>query len=134
MNGEPCIFVPDLKAPVTIALILLIAAQTFSKCFVILDFKINEDYIAKTLCVYRDNPISCCHGKCFLHKRLAKDETQQQTPVKGNQKEQTPPIFWLADRRRSDHPYPVLIASQYARYIVGESQEFPRSNFQPPQA
>jgi hypothetical protein len=124
----------DLKAPITIALILLIAAQTFSKCFVILDFKINENYIAKTLCINRDNPMSCCHGKCFLCKRLAKDETQQQAPVKGNQKEQTPPLFWLADRGRSDHPRPVSIASQYGRYIVGKSQEFSRSFFQPPQA
>jgi hypothetical protein len=115
-------------------LILLVACQTFSKCLVILDFSLNEDYIAKTLCENRNKAACCCHGKCYLRKRLAKDETQQQSPVKGGQKEQSPPLFWLADKHQAGLQVPLSIESHYARYLVGESQEFSRSFFQPPQA
>lgn len=39
-----------------------------------LDFKMNQVYIASTLCINRDNPNSSCHGKCYLKKNLQKDE------------------------------------------------------------
>lgn len=34
------------------------------------EFQARWDYIAKNLCVNKDNPVSTCAGKCYLNKRL----------------------------------------------------------------
>jgi hypothetical protein len=57
-----------------IVLIIAIAGTTFSKAIALLDYKLNENYIANTLCENKDKPACCCHGKCFLKKQLQKDE------------------------------------------------------------
>jgi hypothetical protein len=55
-------------------LLIAIAGTTFSKAIALLDYKLNENYIATTLCENKDKPACCCHGKCFLKKQLQKDE------------------------------------------------------------
>jgi hypothetical protein len=57
-------------------LIMLVAitGTTFSKAIAILDFELNQKYIATTLCENRGKPSCCCRGKCFLKKQLQKDE------------------------------------------------------------
>ena len=37
-----------------------------------IDYALNKSYIEKNLCVNRNKPQSCCHGKCHLKKELAK--------------------------------------------------------------
>ena len=45
---------------------------------VCLDFEIRKDYISKTLCVNKNRPMLNCNGKCYLAKKLAEAEKQQQ--------------------------------------------------------
>ena len=42
-----------------------------------IDFKINQDFIAKTLCINRKKPLSSCKGKCYLSKQLKKAEEKE---------------------------------------------------------
>jgi hypothetical protein len=35
-------------------------------------YAVFKDYIAKNLCVNKDNPNSCCNGKCYLEKEAKK--------------------------------------------------------------
>jgi hypothetical protein len=123
-----------LKYFVTILLIGVVALQTFSKWFVILDYRINEEYIAKNLCENRNKSKSCCHGKCYLGKQLAKEEDQQQTPAKGGQREETQTIWYLLNNTQAEFHLFGLLKSNYPLYLTGKSQEFARSFFQPPQA
>lgn len=37
-----------------------------------LEYIINKDYIAKHLCIQKDNPENSCNGKCYLHEQLKK--------------------------------------------------------------
>lgn len=57
-------------------MMLAILATTFNKVIVVLDFQLNKNYVASALCVNRDKPRSCCHGKCFLKKQLQKEDEQ----------------------------------------------------------
>ncbi|MBC9797146.1 hypothetical protein IBL28_14305 [Sinomicrobium sp. FJxs] len=50
----------------------------------VLDYLINEDYIAEYFCVNKERPELKCNGQCYLAKLL---EKQQQ-----NKKEGIPPI------------------------------------------
>ena len=45
---------------------------------VCLDYEMRKDYIAKTLCVNRNKPKLNCNGKCYLAKKLAQAEKQEQ--------------------------------------------------------
>jgi len=124
---------PVFKIPITIVLILLIALQTFSKWCLIIEYQVNRDYIAKNLCVNRDN-LSCCKGKCYLNKKIATDESQQQAPGKGGQKEESPLQAFTPVNNLPELQAPVIIAFNPTRYLASRSQEFTHSVFQPPQA
>jgi len=63
-------------------LILLVMSQTFSHWFMIMSFKLNQDYIAKNLCENRNRPKLKCKGNCVLMKKLEQQEKKEQnSPV-----------------------------------------------------
>jgi len=47
---------------------------------IIIDFNINQDYIAKVLCINKDQPEMKCNGKCHLTKELKKAEEPKENP------------------------------------------------------
>jgi len=121
-----------LKYPVTICFLLLMVTQTFSKWCLIADFQANRDYITKNLCVNRLKPCCCCKGKCYLNKKMAADESQQQTPGKGGQREETVlqaqrPAVGLPER-----PWSFVELSHATRYLATDSQDYNAAPFEPP--
>ena len=58
---------------VSILFICLIAA-TFSNLWILLSFNINQNFIAKELCVNKNDPAMHCNGHCYLSKQLANEE------------------------------------------------------------
>lgn len=48
-----------------------------------IDFKINQDFIAEFLCINKDEPESTCHGKCQLTKQLSDVDinNRKETPI-----------------------------------------------------
>ncbi|MBL6448249.1 hypothetical protein JMN32_18185 [Fulvivirga sp. 29W222] len=54
-----------------------------------IDFKINQDFIAKVLCINKDEPITTCNGKCYLSKELKKAEEKEdkQAPTSKEQRQ-----------------------------------------------
>ena len=65
-----------------IAVLLLFSslAVNLSGLFVFAGFEMNEDYIAKELCVNKNKPELQCNGKCYLMNKLkqAQDKEQKQ--------------------------------------------------------
>ncbi|MCZ2444463.1 MAG: hypothetical protein LC101_11875 [Flavobacteriales bacterium] len=58
--------------------ILLIVASLFSvmgKLAVFTYYQVNKQYIATYLCKKKDEPDSCCKGKCFLKDTIKKVDT-----------------------------------------------------------
>lgn len=53
---------------------LLLATVMLFKAFlapaVFIDFKLNEDYIAKVLCINREKPQVDCNGQCVLMQKM----------------------------------------------------------------
>ena len=122
-----------LKYPVTILFLLLTVAQTFSKWCVIAEFRLNREYIAKNLCVNRFRTCPCCKGKCYLNKRLAEDQSQQQTPGKDAQHEEIP--LQIVETGNV-LPEPVVITSAASAcdpsWLDDDSQDYIPSFFAPP--
>lgn len=52
--------------------------QLSGRYFVLLDFYLNQDDIAKNWCVNRDKPAMRCNGKCHLRKQLREEDRKDQ--------------------------------------------------------
>ena len=65
----------------------LLAFPFLTKGWIWLDFKINQDFIAKTLCINKDKPETKCNGKCHLKKQLKKEEAKEPTQLPSTKRE-----------------------------------------------
>ncbi len=66
-------------------LTFILLAYNIKTVTIIVNFKINQDKIAKTLCVQKDNQKGC-YGKCQLVKALKKDlQTNEKAPLPNNE-------------------------------------------------
>lgn len=59
-----------MKQITAILLIFLVILQPCSKFWIFVSFKLNQDYITKTLCIKKEVKNNCCRGKCHLEKAL----------------------------------------------------------------
>jgi len=61
--------------------IFLLAAflfQSTNKLWIMVSFYVQQDYIAKNICVNRFDLIPICAGQCFLTNQLKKSDKQEQ--------------------------------------------------------
>lgn len=59
-------------------LVLCIGWSQCTQMLTYLNFKINQDYIAKELCENKEVPKMNCNGKCYLAKQLQKQEKEEE--------------------------------------------------------
>jgi hypothetical protein len=57
-----------------IAVFVGLVLQNCSQYLIVLEFKVNQHFIASVLCVNRDKPDMHCNGKCHLKKQLERDQ------------------------------------------------------------
>ena len=69
----------QMKLVLVPLLMLLILAQSFGKCFVVIEYNLNKDFIARNLCINKAKPKLHCNGKCQMMKKLAEEENQNST-------------------------------------------------------
>ncbi len=70
-----------LRNTLSIFLAALILFQSFSKVWIILSFKVNQNYIARVLCINRDKPEMRCKGKCVLMQRIKASEEKEKKEI-----------------------------------------------------
>jgi hypothetical protein len=76
-----------MKYRVYAIILLFIMVLSISKPIIpYIQYAIFKDYIAKTLCINKDKPKSCCQGKCFLEKELKKSTETNDTEGKSSNK------------------------------------------------
>jgi hypothetical protein len=62
-----------LKQVSAILLFLSLFAQTFNRGFILLQYQLNKSYIVAHLCENRNRPEMKCEGRCYLCKKLKKE-------------------------------------------------------------
>lgn len=65
-----------MRLILTPVFILLILVHPFIHTLIYVKFRVNQDYIAKTLCEKKDVKGNTCHGCCQLKKQLKKTDEQ----------------------------------------------------------
>jgi len=75
-----------LKFVISTILIISILSFQFSELVVYVSFKLNQDYIAKNLCVEKDIEDSTCKGCCQLKSKMEEQQEQKETlpPIQNN--------------------------------------------------
>lgn len=61
-------------------LVFILFAHNVNTLAIIGDFVINQDFIAKTLCIQKDNQQGC-NGKCHLMKELKENTPESNTTI-----------------------------------------------------
>ena len=62
----------NLRQLLAIFLLSIFLIPGLSKVKMVVDFKINQDYIAKVFCINKDIPSTMCFGKCYIGNQLQK--------------------------------------------------------------
>ena len=74
-------------------LLFSITMPTISPWGTIVYFRLNQEFIAKTLCENKERPLAMCYGKCYLAKVLKQQKEQEDKETA--QRLQNLPLFQL---------------------------------------
>ena len=112
-------------------LLLTFFAQTFDQSFLELDFLMNRNYIAKTLCVNQDKPQMHCKGNCYLARQM--QEQQDENKQSGNTRKEKFEVqfFFLPDETIINYVLP-SIAVIYTPKRDNIIFQYQQSVFHPP--
>jgi hypothetical protein len=80
MIWRPFPWLPAIRGLATWCVLLALLLSIFSKALVIADFYVNQDTIAKNLCLNRKNTAISCAGKCQLNRRLKQENKDNSSP------------------------------------------------------
>ncbi len=114
-------------------LLLLLMTQAFSHWFVVMSFKLNQDFITKNICENRYWPKLNCKGNCVLMKKLKQQEKEEQN-APAVLKTELPSIlvssksFFL----KIDEPASVVLRSYLPLFNSGKPVDRTFSVFHPP--
>lgn len=86
-----------MRQTLSILLTLTVLLPALNKAWIIIDFKINQEYIAKVLCINKDNLQNTCNGKCHLKRQLKETEEKQ---IPAALKEKAELEFLLANKTK----------------------------------
>lgn len=74
-------------------LLFSIMLPTISPWGTIVYFRLNQEFITRTLCENREQPLAMCYGKCYLAKILKQQKEQEDKETA--QRLQNLPLFQL---------------------------------------
>lgn len=121
-----------LKQTGAILLLALMLAQTFSKCWMVVGFALNQRTIAATLCENRNNPNSSCQGKCFLRKQMANEERQENSALGNSAKEKFEVL--LPDDANPIAAAALIVNNSFPAYTAATITQQSAAIFHPPRA
>lgn len=82
-------------------LLLILLTATFKNGVGYISFKLNQEYIAKNLCIQKEVENNCCQGKCHLTSQITKTAETNQTEAPVQQK--TPEIQYYFIAKQANH-------------------------------
>ena len=77
-------------------MIIALMLPNLTKIGILIDFKINQDFIAEVLCINKEKPMSTCNGKCYLSEQLKKAEEQEEKQAPTNKKERLEVVYYFS--------------------------------------
>jgi len=95
-------------------LIFILLANNINTLVIVGDFIVNQDYIAKTLCVQKEEQKGC-NGKCHLRKELSENNSStspSENPIQKSKREVLDAFcFFTTNKPKTSYIYPYYIQS-----------------------
>ena len=105
--------------------------QTLSKFVIIVRFEINREYIAKNLCIKKEEANNCCKGACHLNEKLEEeDKKEQKSPMQNLNKEVK--LQLISQVISFNFNVPIKEQKHFTPYKFPITFHEPTSLFQPP--
>ncbi len=76
-----------MRRILTILVLTGIAVENFPKAVIYIQYEIGQEYIAKNLCIMRNDPMNTCQGRCYLKKQLLKENKRERSSPAQNSRE-----------------------------------------------
>jgi hypothetical protein len=122
------------KSLTSIVLALLIFLCFHKEAVIYLSFKLNQSYIAKNLCVKKNEVQNTCCGKCYLKKQLTKDQDQEKNKTVPISENKTEPLFDAFHKIQCNHEdYFKVRKNILLTNDPIHSRRFPADIFHPPE-
>lgn len=74
-------------------MIVALMLPYLAKVAILIDFKINQDFIAEVLCINKEKAMTLCKGKCYLVDQLQKTEEQKEKQAPLTNKEHSEVVY-----------------------------------------
>jgi hypothetical protein len=115
-------------------LMFAVLAANFSCAFVYVGFKVNQPYIAKTLCINRSRPWLHCNGKCYFMRKIkqAEENEKKQAERDGSVRLE---VFFFQEPYQIAFIEPVILEthkSTFTRYTFQYNNRYLSTIFRPP--
>ncbi|MFD1616224.1 hypothetical protein [Gelatiniphilus marinus] len=100
-------------------LTFVLLANNINNVVIVIDFVINQDFIAKTLCIQKEEQKGC-NGKCYLTQQLKTSAEDKNAPI---QKEQRTELshYILTSNRLKTNTENVLIVSNKTIFFFSQN-------------
>ena len=86
-----------MKQTFSILMIIVLMLPNLTKIGILIDFKINQDFIAEVLCINKEQPIAVCYGQCYLSDRLKEAGDQEEKQLPGSKKTHSEINYYYAN-------------------------------------
>ena len=73
-----------------------ILLPSLTKFGIIVDFKLNQKYIAEVFCINKDKPALTCNGKCYISKHLQDVEEQEKNQAPLGERERLDVVYFFS--------------------------------------
>lgn len=82
-----------MKKAISIILVFLLCFSNLSRVWILINFKVNQDIIAKVLCINKNKPELQCNGKCHLANQIKQQEEKENQNTNSETTTKTEIIF-----------------------------------------
>lgn len=110
--------------------LLLYLLIMFKPYYTIIEYYVNQDYIAQYLCVNRYEPQTHCQGKCYLRQKLQEKQAEESQEILNQFKESPVHVSawfsWIFSFKNS------LLNHQGSVYLSQYKYYFHHEIFRPP--
>jgi hypothetical protein len=77
-----------MRTVLSIFLLVIFLLQSLIKVSILMDYQINQEFIATILCINKDQPKNTCKGQCYLSQQLEKAEDNENKELPSSSRQQ----------------------------------------------
>ena len=121
------------KKLTAICLLIALIGSGFSQVAVYAGFQLNQDYIAKNLCVNRNRPEMHCNGRCYLMSKLKQvNEKEKKQAARDNLNRMETSFLQRACTISFKAPVTALVVTNFPHYQYTYCSQYITTVFRPP--